>query len=278
MKEIMDKEQAHILLLYLLQQFEKVCSEADIYYYASGGTGLGAVRHQGFIPWDDDIDVMMPREFYDRFVSAANKVLKKPVVIRTRENDPYFCQEYIKLCFLDDEIGWSDVSIDVFFLDYTKPERKLFRKTQNSLLKYLYFIKSYKITKDGHGGEYHPQGIMKRFAFSVADALLSYRFIDKIHKKIMMAESGPTEEYVNWGSCYSYKKATYSKKNLGTPHRVKFENTTILLAEHHEEILKQLYGENYMMPPKKIVDHGVRPLHCQQLDFGQVEREVGLEE
>ena len=274
--EYMDKAEARVLLLYLLKKLNTVCETANIPCYASGGTCLGAVRHSGFIPWDDDIDYMIPRECYDLFVETCEKVLEKPVVIRTRENDPYFCQEYIKLCFEDDELGFSDVSIDVFFLDETDPKRTMFRSIQNKVLINLYFIKLYKVSKMGKGEEYVPGNPLKRVFLSIMSHM-SIKKINSIHKKTMTAEKKVGDYYINWGSCYSYKKATYAKSALGTPKKADFENTYIYIAEKPEVILTQLYGENYMTPPPvdKRTDHGVRKLNCKSIDFEAVKKEVG---
>ena len=273
----MDKAEAKVLLLYLLKYFKLACESANIPYYASGGTCLGAIRHQGIIPWDDDIDVMMPRKYYDAFVEACGNVLPECMALRTRENDPFFCGEYIKLCFKDDEKTYSDLSIDVFFLDETDPQRKIFRSIQNRLLRDLYFIKAYKVSRMGKGPNYTPRNFFKRCQVLLF-SILPLRLIDKVHKRIMTAEKSTTAFWINWGSCYSYNKATYKKSALGTPIEVPFENTTIAVAENPEEILVHLYGSNYMTPPppEKRTDHGVPPLKCSLLNYENVRKEINL--
>ena len=273
----MDKTEAKYLLLYLLKQFKSVCDKSSITYYASGGTCLGAVRHQGIIPWDDDIDVMMSRDYYDLFVETCKQELKSPVVIRTRENDPYFCGEYIKLCYKDDDGKFSDLSIDIFFLDETNPDRKIFRAIQNRLLLDLYYIKTYKISKMKKGPHYVPHNFFRRCQVSLF-SLLSIPFIDKIHKRIMTAEKSKTVYCVNWGACYSYKKATYNKLRLGKPIERPFENTTISVAKEPEEILLHLYGPNYMTPPppEKRTNHGIKQFTCSELDIKQIKQEIGI--
>ncbi len=265
--KIMDKEKARILLLYLLRKLNTICETYNIPYYASGGTCLGTIRHNGFIPWDDDIDVMIPRKYYVQFIEACKRYLEEPVIIRTRENDPYFCSEYIKLCFQDEKLGYSDLAIDVFFLDETNPERKFFRSFQNFLLIQLYYIKIYKVGNLGKGSPYCPRNPLRRIWLEIFSRILSLRIIDRWHKAIMIAEKSIGEYWINWGSCYSYKKATYSKKALGTPQKVPFENLYVYVAEHTEEILTHLYGPNYMIPPppEKRTDHGVREIHCPML-------------
>lgn len=276
-QELMDKEEAKILLLYLLKKLNYISEKYNIPIYASGGTCLGMIRHKGIIPWDDDIDMMIFRKDYDRIVCAFEKELEKPLVFRTRENDPTFCEEFIKLCFLDDNGDYSDLAIDIFELDETDPNRKLFRAIQNCILEQLYFIKKYKVSRMNGGEPFIPQSMLKR-AYLFMFSCMPIRFIDKLHRKIMLAQKRRTEFVVNWGASYSYKKATYIKKAFGTPKKMPFENTYVWAAEHPEMILEKLYGENYMTPPppEKRTDHGVRKLNCSAINIEKIKREVGL--
>ena len=71
--EIICLEELKKIELDILLYIDKVCSENDLRYMLCGGTLLGAVRHKGFIPWDDDIDIMMPRPDYNKFIEILNK-------------------------------------------------------------------------------------------------------------------------------------------------------------------------------------------------------------
>lgn len=75
------------VLLDLLNEFMKVCESNSLSYFASAGTILGAVRHKGFIPWDDDIDIVMPREDYERLCSIAGNYFKSPYFFQTEYSD-----------------------------------------------------------------------------------------------------------------------------------------------------------------------------------------------
>lgn len=79
--------------LEILKEIDLICRKHKIRYFAIGGTALGAVRHHGFIPWDDDIDIAMPRKDYERFLSIAPKELPALYFIQnfhTEKNSPFY--------------------------------------------------------------------------------------------------------------------------------------------------------------------------------------------
>ena len=74
-------------LLEIAKEYIKVCEKLHLRYFALGGTALGAMRHNGFIPWDDDIDFCMPREDYDIFVKEGQKLLPEHLFIQAHETE-----------------------------------------------------------------------------------------------------------------------------------------------------------------------------------------------
>lgn len=86
-------------LLSLLIKFDGVCKKLDIKYYIVGGTLLGAIRHKGFIPWEDDVDVAMMVEDYQRLISSVD--IKEEFYLRTEKNDPCYPFLFAKLYNLD---------------------------------------------------------------------------------------------------------------------------------------------------------------------------------
>ena len=125
------KRAVHEVQLDLLKQFIRVCQKHHLRFYPCGGTLLGCIRHEGFIPWDDDIDIDMPREDFDKLSSLAASEFKAPVFFQTAESDPGYFSGHAKLrnsntteiipedLFFDYDKG---IFIDIFPLDHI-PDR-----------------------------------------------------------------------------------------------------------------------------------------------------------
>lgn len=89
--------QCQLVQLHLLYVFDAICKEYNLTYFLGGGTLLGAMRHSGFIPWDDDLDVGMPMKDYKKFLKIAPKVLPKDVLLQTPKTNPHTAIPFSKL-------------------------------------------------------------------------------------------------------------------------------------------------------------------------------------
>ena len=135
--------------LNILKYFIKVCEKHNLQYFLVGGSTLGAIRHKGFIPWDDDIDVGMPRKDYDKFVELQSEFEGTPYFIQTFKTDPCYIYNYGKLrdsstTFIENTFKQHRINhgvwIDIFPIDgFSKemmPREKLAKKvTYQRLLK-----------------------------------------------------------------------------------------------------------------------------------------------
>ena len=88
---------AQLIMLEMLVEFDAVCQKYQLQYWLDSGTLLGAARHQGFIPWDDDIDIAMPIEHYMEFLQVAKADLSADVFLQNKSTDPSFKFDYTKL-------------------------------------------------------------------------------------------------------------------------------------------------------------------------------------
>lgn len=126
-------------------QLIKVCRKYKIKIFASSGTMLGAVRHQGFIPWDDDMDFMMFREDYDRLCQVAEKEFQDPYFFQTEYTDQGSIRGHAQLrnshttAILPSELGFLHINqgifIDIFPLDAVNPDEKAYERQKKMILR-----------------------------------------------------------------------------------------------------------------------------------------------
>jgi len=88
---------AQLIMLDMLIEFDAICKKHQLQYWLDSGTLLGAVRHQGFIPWDDDIDISMPVEDYNKFLKIAESELSSEIFFQTSQTDKNFNLDFTKL-------------------------------------------------------------------------------------------------------------------------------------------------------------------------------------
>src|SRR5699024_5455265 len=141
--------------LEILIEFDRICRENDLKYQIHYGTLLGAVRHKGFIPWDDDIDVGMLREDYNIFLKLANEKINNKYFIQNHKTDPEYIHSFTRITknnTVSMQNTYSEIDmhqgifIDVFPLDKIQNDT-LIGALQKKIIIFLREIKRYKIRK-----------------------------------------------------------------------------------------------------------------------------------
>ncbi len=119
--------------LRLFKSFLTICEKEKLRYFLIGGTLIGAVRHKGFIPWDDDIDIGMPRKDYEKFIQVASRYLPDCYFLQTMKSDRNYPYPFAKIrdnntLYLEDLLAHQEMHhgiwIDIFPLDYCSPRNK----------------------------------------------------------------------------------------------------------------------------------------------------------
>ncbi len=229
--------------------FHRICVENAIPYYMLGGSMLGAVRHKGFIPWDDDMDFGVEREYFDKLIEILNKQLPEIYRIISKDNVKGFYGGFIKIedartlvkeRLTDFKYG---VSIDVFPLDRTNNDFSFFSK--NKIINTLYKLQNYRFY---WLKEYSfPKRLISLF-LHIIHFPCNKHFIYRIINKHLLTNNGDyiANHYGAWGM-----KETVAVKTMGEPTLYNFEDTQFYGVENYDDYLISLYGNNYMqLPPE----------------------------
>lgn len=239
-----DIEKQKQVQLDILLCVDKFCRENGLRYSLGGGSLLGAVRHKGFIPWDDDIDIMLPRPDYDKFIQGFVGV-HPDLTCGAYENDstwPYpFCKVYNNKTYWK-EYGFKmalGIFIDVFPIDgYPGDENKI-----RSYISKLEFWKYLLVRKALDNGTW------KRFFFNPLMTLLPLSFLQKKVKGILVEYAFETSRFVGASLGPYREKECYPHIIFDEYIDMEFEGDLFMGIKEYDVYLRQHYGDYMELPP-----------------------------
>ena len=253
----------------VLEEIDRICKSHGIQYFADSGTLLGAVRHKGFIPWDDDIDIAMKRNDYNKFMQVVREELPagwalcNAAVSHGGEWGQAFARVINgkKICFNEEHLTKYYgcpyvVGVDIFPLD-NLPDDKEEQIILYSLMKIAYGIifdlqKNELETANKRLMELEQycnikldrNGNLQRQLFQLMDTLSSSYLNDETAELVL---------YSWWA--YKDKKYSYKQEWYKESIEVPFENMMIPIPIGFDGALKAMYGEDYMVPVRGTADH-----------------------
>lgn len=262
MYEELNLPQIKKLEVQLLKHLDCYCEENRIRYFLSNGTLLGAVKYKGFIPWDDDIDVVMLREDYEAFISKYED--SRYTLFENRRNSSYrypfakLSDSTTVLCEQGVNNGVQiGVCIDIFPLDYVGSNYKKAKKIARNLHRVSMLLAFAKKEIEYQGSYNIIKNLMYIFCGIVAKCIKPKTYIKIIQKKAQRYRYSKDSQYLA-SLCW----AAYKEKEV-IPAEV-FRNSVSLMFEGnnypvpigYDKYLKNLYG-NYELdpPPEKQVSH-----------------------
>lgn len=259
-KETLDQYKQKIIEV--AKAFDAFCNEYNLRYFGIAGTAIGALRHGGIIPWDDDIDVVMPRPDYERFLELAPKLLSKRFDVLNYRNTPGFPTSFSKICDARTTlIGDSRLRcvvgafVDIFPLDgLPEFETDVKRKEYfNTLLKDRKVAEAvsrrYSVTDLSHA-------IYRRDFEMVGHILKSHYYhlmpnevdlFSKWEQKVMRVDYDSASHVAYFGT-YRGAKVISPKEWFDYYYYINFEDFNIRLPIGIDKYLTQVYGD-YMTPP-----------------------------
>ncbi len=242
------------LELEILIEVDKFCKKNKIKYYLSEGTLLGAVRHKGFIPWDDDIDIMMPREDYEKFLELSLKKFNKNYKIQFIETEPNYWVIAAKVRMLKNNDYYqkdvlkitsnAGVYIDVFPLDYL-PE--IYSKNIAINFKIIRLLRRMLWLKTGFSKK---KTLRNRFLKFFANFISVKKYHELIKKRMTKYNDGPHKYIVNYGSYYPLSKLVMPKNVYGDGKIFEFEGKKFPVPDDYDYVLTNIYGDYMKLPPK----------------------------
>lgn len=235
--------------LYLLDNFAKICEEAKIPYWLEGGSCLGAIRHNGFIPWDDDIDIGIMLKDKEALISILKRKLPQDIIVQENEGNHMTQAHPIKLRFKNsyifqkdfekipkEKLNWHQgIFIDIFPFSFTN--KKLNKKE--------YFL-SRMLLCHSYSAFYQKNIVVKSMIKIIKIFFKEERIRSLINKNRNMMEGKYLSIDPNFFSDIYY----YYEDTIFPLKKRTFEGNIYNIPNNYSQYLKIHYGDNYMIPPQ----------------------------
>lgn len=231
-------------VLEIAKVFHVICIKHKIPYYMGGGGLLGAVRHGGFIPWDDDLDFLVPREYYATMMDVLKTGLPKQMVAKSFKTEDTIWGEIVKIEDttvevkekVGDEVFVHGAFIDIFPLDYTNDSKKPL--SRNWMIRRLLMAEAIRRGK--------ANSLVAKTAKILAHVFGKSIYIKMVRS--LVAKHGQFQTSY-WGA-YG-ERETVPSYYWGTPKLYDFEDTKLYGIEQYDLYLKHDYGDYMQLPPEE---------------------------
>ena len=275
-----DKIKFKYLLLHTYKAFAEFCNNNEINYCAAGGTLIGAVRHHGFIPWDDDIDVYMKRPDYDKFISLRNRLEDTDYEIIDPSNDGYYCA-MAKFSHRNSTI-WEFQSIpfvygafvDVFVLDF---EDGLFDDVVKKRLNFTRKVNLFYLSSNNHPTKeivnLFFRGEMKKSIWYLFQKSILRNIHPLFRKTLIRHSSKSCGEWLVAYTGTSQEKDIFRSEWFDGSIPFSFEDTRIDAPSGYDKFLSAMFGD-YMTPPPIEMQVSHHALFYYNLDRRITRKEI----
>ena len=248
--------------LSILREFKTICERHGFRYYIIGGTLLGAVRHNGFIPWDDDVDIAMPRSDYERFLLLPSEEFPQPFALSTYLNDesnhyPWARMTSNRMRLINrmaniprTELAW----IDLIPLD-GMPDGRVKRTIHKMRLSFWWNLNQI-VQFDRLVDQHRKRGPIGAFSLKVASCfkwlgrLIDYKTcLNKLNSILRNCKfDSQTHDIINYLAAYGFDEI-FPRSSFADGKYYRFENIDLIGPSDPAAVCEKIYGSDYMTPP-----------------------------
>ena len=242
-------------LLDLLSVVDNICKKYDIPYYAVGGTLLGAVRHGGFIPWDDDLDIAMMRSDYNRFLEVAQKEVKGKYFLQTTLTDLHYYKEHARIrnsdttgiCEHYEHHGCNNgIYLDILPLENFSDS--FTGRLHSDICRTIGRVLTVKVHHNTRTRNSYRSHLVYGASF-----LFNLRGMHKLRERLETQNSFRQTDKITMGDIYdrtySRERLTFDRKDFDAVVELPFESGTIPAPAGYKNILAVEYGDYMKFPP-----------------------------
>lgn len=245
MRKITDIHELRQIQMGILDEVHQYCEAHGLRYFLSSGTLIGAVRHKGYIPWDDDIDIYMPRKDYEQFLREFKGSEQFKLLNPAKE--PHYYYTFAKVVDLrtrmvEDETEGFEIGVfmDIFPVDYVTGNLQE-RERVFKLKKLLYKIRRCKISNSNP--------LQSRLAYIVYKYLpLSVKQIERKIRRLIVLEE-PTHTVCNMTEAGPKMKGCFPAADVATSIDIEFEGKLYKTMVGYKDYLERTYGDYMTLPP-----------------------------
>lgn len=246
----------------IYKEIAKICDRHSLRYYVTDGTLIGAVRHKGFIPWDDDFDMSMPRPDYERFIGYAKNELPSHLKFVNWENTPEFhlmfgkvqdCRREVVVS-LENQCGCklsNGVFVDIFPIDgypVKKSDRFLIRAFDFILRQDINFRFIKWKDRSWKGRLLYPLGALIAF---ILPWLKTYSDFQRVYEKMLLKYPYDMSEYTGRASVclHVINRPPLLKTTWGMGRKIDFHTSKVNIPDNFDAYLRPIYGDYMRLPP-----------------------------
>lgn len=251
------------ILLGFLLEIDRICKKHNIKYFLAGGTLLGAVRHKGFIPWDDDADVMMLREDYDKFLKVLPYEIPQNFVIQNDEKTSHFPFTKIRIndTVFSTEFSsrFDDIHNGIFF-DVLAQDQTSNNKLIRKLHMHATASTRWLVLDKWRGTKVNANGKISSFVANLLKTILPLSFLEKLQNTLMSQfKNKKNAKYLFDGMGRNITRGEFPRQWLEESVYVDFENVKLPIPKEYDKYLSYLYGDYMEMIPVSLrhVSHDI---------------------